>query len=350
MNIKELKIEGFKSIGSITLKNPNPFSVFVGPNASGKSNIFEALELLYFCNSMTGFDALNYFGTPNEILTQSIQDKQDASIFFNIDLGENLKPSMQLNFFNEKSIYRLLSASTYGKIFHDIKTKNPDINFSNLSFNYNMDDPSFLHFTNFTRLFVKNYDLNRRTLLDDSRLSLDAKNLEKVLKRILKDEKKKEELVEIFQLLIPGFKDIDIATEELSGSDNLLIYENNLKKPLTKRLISDGTYNIIAIVTALYQSDEPQFLCIEEPENGLNPKVVRELVEMIRLICKEKGHYIWINTHSQSLISVLTTDEIIIVDKKNGLTQVKQIQGVDLFGLRMDEALLTNAIGGGIPW
>ena len=130
----------------------------------------------------------------------------------------------------------------------------------------------------------------------------------------------------------------------------LIIYENSLKKPLTKRLISDGTYNIIAIIAAVFQSDEPQFLCIEEPENGLNPKVVKQLVSLFRDKCKEKGHYIWLNTHSQTLVSELTPEEIILVDKVDGNTQVKQVKGFDLHGMRMDEALLTNALGGGIPW
>ncbi len=130
----------------------------------------------------------------------------------------------------------------------------------------------------------------------------------------------------------------------------MIVYEEALKKPLTKELISDGTYNIIAIIAALYQSDTPQFLCIEEPENGINPFVVKELATIMRNRCKEKGHYIWLNTHSQTLVSQLTTEEIIIVEKIDGLTKIKQIQGEDLFGVRMDEALYTNMIGGGNPW
>ncbi|MFN8888155.1 MAG: AAA family ATPase, partial [Cyclobacteriaceae bacterium] len=145
-----------------------------------------------------------------------------------------------------------------------------------------------------------------------------------------------------------GFDSLEIVSEELSGTDTLLVYEDRLKKPLTKRLISDGTYNILAILAAIYQSDTPQFLCIEEPENGLNPKVVRELVNIIRTQCTEKGHYIWLNTHSQTLVSELRPEEIILVDKVNGMTQTKQVTDVDLHGLRMDEALLTNSLGGGI--
>jgi hypothetical protein len=50
------------------------------------------------------------------------------------------------------------------------------------------------------------------------------------------------------------------------------------------------------------------------------------------------------------LVSQLQPKEIILVDKVNGMTQTKQIAGMDLHGLKMDEALLTNSLGGGIPW
>ena len=213
------------------------------------------------------------------------------------------------------------------------------------------ENVSYLQFFNsFSRIFVGNEKIQKFNFNDDKRLSLSCGNLESVLKRVLQDQNRKAEITEWLELLIPGFKSIDVKTEELSGSNNLLIYENSLKKPITKKMISDGTYNIIAILTALYQTDEPQFLCIEEPENGLNPKVVKELVTIFRQQCKEKGHFIWLNTHSQSIVSELTSDEIILVDKVEGETRIKQIQGMDLHGMRMDEALLTNAIGGGIPW
>ena len=333
MNIKELKIEGFKSIGSITLKNPNNFSVFVGANASGKSNIFEALELFELINIVDAFEVIKYFGNAEEILNR-IGSKMEINFEFNFDEFNPIFTAYAMVNVNQQLVISKFFNKEWGVISKEAKSKNED----------------YFQFSNFTRLFVGNSKLVKRPLQDDSRLSLDAGNLEKVLKRILKDKRKREEIVEIFQLLIPGFKDIEVLTNEYSGSSDLLIYDKVINRPFPRHLISDGTYNIIAIVTALYQSDEPQFLCIEEPENGLNPKVVRELVTMIRAICKEKGHYIWLNTHSQSLISELTSDEIIIVDKKNGLTQVKQIQGMNMHGLRMDDALLTNAIGGGIPW
>ena len=147
------------------------------------------------------------------------------------------------------------------------------------------------------------------------------------------------------KLFVPGFKAV-----EIDDRDELHWFEQSSPDYFTKDLISDGTYNILALLTAVYQSEQPQFLCIEEPENGLNPKVVKELVNLCRYACEEFGHFIWLNTHSQTLVSELTPDEIILVDKKEGATQMKQIKGMELHGLPMDEAWLSNALGGGLPW
>ena len=52
MKIKSIYIDNFKSLIDFRLIDPNPFSVFVGANGVGKSNIFEALEFLNYSNSM----------------------------------------------------------------------------------------------------------------------------------------------------------------------------------------------------------------------------------------------------------------------------------------------------------
>ena len=335
MNIKELKIKGFTSIGEIVLKSPNPFSVFVGANGAGKSNIFEALEFFDYCNSFEIEEALRLFGNFNEIRHQNLASEDDE-INLKIDLGSS-KPEVKVAssiYSNHKSYIdaSILNLRTHHEKIIDSQSK------------------EFKQLVNFSRLFIGNTPLKKINAHDDSKLTLDASNLEKVIKRIFNDPDKKNEILEIIQLLVPEFERAEIVSEELSGTDNLIIYEKSLKKPLTKRLISDGTYNILAILTAIYQSDTPQFLCIEVPENGLNPKVVRELVNIIRTQCEERGHYIWLNTHSQTLVSELRPEEIILVDKVNGMTQTKQVTGMDLHGLKMDEALLTNALGGGIPW
>ncbi len=334
MKIEEIYIDNYKSLIDFKLKSPNAFSVFVGANASGKSNIFEAIEFLDLCTIMSPINVHKSFGNINDLINKKITEN-DASITLMLD-SENAGPTFKLFLEKDKNYEYILRDVGIGV---DMRRKkaNPNKITSNEEI------------LNFSRIFIGNNRLLKRNIQDDSKLALDASNLEKVLKRLLKGETVKAEIIEWLQLLIPGFEKIEIVNEPLSGSDNLLIYEKGTSKPFNKHLISDGTYNILSILAAVYQSNEPQFLCIEEPENGLNPKVIKELVNLFRQKCEE-GHFIWLNTHSQTLVSELTPEEIIIIDKKDGITVPKQIKGMNLHGLKMDEALLTNALGGGIPW
>jgi predicted ATPase len=347
MKVKQIQIKNFKSLVNVQMTNPNPFTVFVGPNGAGKSNIFEALEFYssLYKSSQIPEEAINRFGTFRDLVSYKSPNKTPLVIrfYFNdFDLGATLTPDIEKNSF-------LADLDDTGKNYElSVKNMSRVAKEGGFSLTQNIEHKIFLK--NHSRIFIGNEDLVKQKINSDSALSLDCSNLEKVLKRILSDENKKGEIIEWLQLLIPGFENIEVITQTLSGSDDLLIYENGSTKPFPKRLISDGTFNIVSILTAVFQNDEPQFLCIEEPENGLNPKVAKELVNLFRSQCEQKGHFIWLNTHSQSLVSQLRPEEVILVDKINGETQIKQVRDINLHGLSMDEAWLTNSLGGGIPW
>ncbi|WP_080055174.1 AAA family ATPase [Spirosoma aerolatum] len=322
MQIKRLVIENFKSIERIELIEPNPFTVFVGPNGSGKSNIFEALE---FVQTRVNADtAVSLFGGQDKLRRRQSPD----GIF-------------KFEFEAEELLYRRTSLTGNSDIL-DMGNHGwePIRRVKDLAINYD-----YLQFDSFSRLFIKNGTLVKLRLNDNKKLALDASNLELVLKRILSDKLLKDEIFEWLELFVPGFKAV-----EVDDRDELHWFEDSVPNYFTKDLISDGTYNILALLTAVYQSDKPQFLCIEEPENGLHPDVIKEFVNLCRYACEQKDHFIWLNTHSQTLASQLTADEIIVVDKVEGATQTKQFKGHDFHGLRMDEAWLMNALGGGLPW
>ena len=62
MKIKSIYIDNFKSLVDFRLTEPNPFSVFVGANGVGKSNIFEALEFLNYRYSFKNGKLDDFFG------------------------------------------------------------------------------------------------------------------------------------------------------------------------------------------------------------------------------------------------------------------------------------------------
>ena len=302
MKINKLHIKNFKSIADLEIIEPNPFTVFVGPNGSGKSNIFEALEFFISTSYIDGLtNRARLFGG-KESISNRFNNEKESSIVIESDKFKFEKitsfytKSPYLFSLNDGDDFDILSIEGKYSIQTDYYAKN-DFESS------------------YKRLFIKNLEKQKINFSDDLSLSFSGNNLEKVLKRILKDEFKKEEIGEWLDVFIPGYDKVEIESNELSGTDTLLMYEKGIDKPFTKELISDGSYNILCLLTVVLQSDEPQFLCIEEPENGLTPYVIREMVTFFRNACEEKGHYIWLNTHSQSLVSELSGNEIITVNK-----------------------------------
>jgi predicted ATPase len=331
MLIEKLEIKNYKSIGDITIDKPSPFTVFVGANASGKSNIFEAIEFLNFSLKYNPKERVRLYGGNHSIINL---------LSSNYPLGD-----MEIKF-----TYKDIENSHIPIIIKTSINKNNQEDEIPNTETINLSKELLTKFMlGHSRIFI-NTNNEKIPYNDNEKLSTSCRNLEKVLSRILNSKEKRQEIVEWLELLIPGFVNIEINTDFLSDFKELLIYEKKHSKPFTRNFISDGTFNIIALLTAVYQSDEPQFLCIEEPENGLNPKVIKKLVSFFRQQCEEKGHYIWLNTHSQTLVRELTNQEVILVDKIDGQTQVKQIKDKNLYGMPMDEALMTNTLGGGIPW
>jgi len=327
MKIKSLHIKNFKSLVDVEIVDPNPFTVFVGANGVGKSNIFEALEYVSYSKTPNLVDLFGGFVSVRTFGKSGIPKIKIETLDIDYEVlidGEDYFSSVRVSLPDSADV------NTY-----------MDIQFKKISSEL---------LNRISRIFISKDNYLKIKLDSDSRLNLACSNLEKVLKRLLLDEDKKEEILEWLSLFIPGFEKVEIHSDNIGGTDTLLIYEKGSDKPFNKDLISDGTYNILCLLTAVFQSDEPQFLCIEEPENGLNPFVIKELVNFFRTACEEKGHYIWLNTHSQSLVQMLTPDEIILVDKVNGETQVKQIKGKNLYGLPTDEAWFSGALGGGTPW
>lgn len=345
MKIKSLHIKNFKSIVDLTINEPNPFTVFVGPNGSGKSNIFEALE--YYLKYGESEDSRKIFGGNDNLMNFNL--RSEPRIFDYIDDKGSHNSNSEVNntrIYEEDYIKKYTEGSEElnlpENIFENLPTNSPIIKKIKELQAFKKQ---------FSRYFFQSKAVNRINYSDDSKLNFNGNNLEKVLKRLLENTEKREEISEWLELFLPEFDRIEVQKAQYSSNEDLLIFQKHYERPFTKAFISDGTYNVIALLTAVYQSDEPQFLCIEEPENGLHPQVIKELVNFFRWACEEeRGHYIWLNTHSQTLVDCLTTDEIILVDKVKGETIVQQVKGRKLYDLPASDAWLSGALGGGVVW
>lgn len=203
----------------------------------------------------------------------------------------------------------------------------------------------------FSRIFIDNSKRAENKLKTFNKLWIDADNLSSILKTILEDREKKKEIIEWIQILIPEVERVSVE-KDYSGKEELMVFEKSYPdRSFSGNLISEGTRNIIALLSLVYQTDKPQFICIEEPETGLNPAVISELIPFFREMADRYHHQIWITTHSASLVAELSEYELIIVNKQKGVTQTNQCKEGDFEKMRPDEAWLSNMLkGGGLPW
>ena len=99
---------------------------------------------------------------------------------------------------------------------------------------------------------------------------------------------------------------VDYITRILFGRVGLELVESPLKTPLPAQRLSDGTLRFLALAAILFQPQPPPLICLEEPELGMHPDMIRMVAGMI-VDAAERTQLI-VTTHSEHLLSALQDD------------------------------------------
>lgn len=99
---------------------------------------------------------------------------------------------------------------------------------------------------------------------------------------------------------------LDYVTRILFGRVGLELVEAPFENPLPAIRLSDGTLRFLALATILLQPDPPSLICLEEPELGMHPDMIRMVARMI-VDASTKTQLI-ISTHSEHLLTALQDD------------------------------------------
>jgi predicted ATPase len=187
---------------------------------------------------------------------------------------------------------------------------------------------------------------------DSSVLKSNSHNLASVLRRLEQDDHLRETILEWMETVVPSIQQIKTSLPKLAINTTISFKEQGTQFPA--HLMSDGTIYAFSLLVAVLDTPKYGLTLIEEPERGLHPQAIFELIDLIR---EQSSHSspIWMTTHSESVVRQLKLNELWLADKKNGLTQMKSaadgyLQQQDLAPLGVDEAWLSNLLGGGLPW
>lgn len=182
-------------------------------------------------------------------------------------------------------------------------------------------------------------------------LKSDGSNIASVLVNLETDDELRETILDWLSLIVPEMQHIKTDNRPIDGSKMLEFTEESGKK-FPAHLVSDGTiYALCMLVAILTRTKKAGITIIEEPERGLHPKAIGELIGFMREYASI-SHPIILTTHSESVVRELELNELFFVSKENGKTKIKSVKdsGVDKREIPLDTAWLTNMLNGGLPW
>ncbi len=293
--ITRLEVDGFKSLRNFAV-DLEPFTVLVGPNDAGKSNILEALALVARLGQQRSIEALKSGrGRVSEQFARH-GDDQASTIRIAAETLETLTLGV-----SEPETGNLLEATYNGRYryIESVVREHDRIKFSHSREHVAPGDPwlerhpEWKPVTTATPVAYAGFDdgyvlpvlhlhaSNLREpsdLLDSNELASDASNLPSVLAKLSDIER--GEIRGAFAGLVPGVTDFDIVRHDDSLQIEFRTRDGN---KIPARLASDGTLRVLALLTAvLVRRTMGAVVCIEEPENGIYPGRLARLIDLLR--------------------------------------------------------------------
>ncbi|GAB4212377.1 MAG: AAA family ATPase [Roseiflexaceae bacterium] len=163
------------------------------------------------------------------------------------------------------------------------------------------------------------------------RMTSSGRYLAACLHRIMQsDETVAFEMSNWVRRFIPGAQSIDVR--HMQDLHQYLLELHTVDgRTFSSRVISDGTLRILALLALQYDPDQSGVISLEEPENGIHPRRLSNVVSILRNMSTDledehfdaeyvdKFRQVLINTHSPILVNELQPEDIIVVETSNQL-------------------------------
>jgi energy-coupling factor transporter ATP-binding protein EcfA2 len=354
--ITEIEIEGFKSLEKVHLKLGG-LNLFIGANASGKSNFFEALQVLQGIGY--GFTIEEIFNgkpksTTSEVwegirggssrgafLGKNGQQEGKGKIKFRAELQLPATPGQTVSYFIEilpeetavlsenleegsRTVFTAVGpnwtpaaflASIYslpddgGESNELLEKARPALGQWLRSTFVAKEDHRLLGECKRFLGNVQRINPVPDVLRDYSRaytarrIGERGENFAALVKTILSEKESKNAYLSWLRQLTPIELDDVMILEGALGESLFALKEGSNVIPAP--ILSDGTLRFAALAATFFQPDMPDIITLEEIENGIHPSRLRLLMELLKSQSGGSGPQVFATTHSPVVLAWL---------------------------------------------
>jgi len=353
-HIEYLRVQNYRALQNLELKELASLAVFVGPNGSGKSTIFDVFAFLSECFSVGLRKAWDKRGRFKELRSRG----QSGPIQFEFKYREqkNLPPiTYHLSIDEKKSgpyvaeewlqwrrgkqygqPYRFLDfQSGKGKV---ISGESPEESDVRVEETLNSDDVLAVNALGqlarnprvaALRRFITGWYLSYLTADStrgvpeagpQERLSASGDNLPNVIQYL--KEQHPEALEHLLDVLASRVPQLEKVEAEFLADGRLLLRLKDapFDEPVLAKFASDGTLKMLSYLTVLYDPDPPLLIGIEEPENHLHPRLLPILAE--ECLQASNRSQMFVTTHSPFFVNGLQPENTWVLYRDlHGFTQ-----------------------------
>lgn len=326
--LKRVSIQNFKSLKDVTL-DLQKVNLLIGPNNSGKTNFLKALEFCYqSLQHPNRVDVKEYANRllfnlePNDLVLEFILLEDEA---YRVKIKDDVMSVMSRGF----------GWNLYNWVDHDQIQGEEGIA-------KRMGPVNEL----FSNSKIYRVDPNKLTQpgpvgAGEETVKADASNLVGFLDLMLGKYRKAvfNHTENDLNKCVPEFDEINLddapATDELKKQYGDKSFKKlgltNSKQGITYWAdeLSEGTLYFLALLCIINQPNPPKLLLLEEPEKGIHPRRIREVMEFVRRLVAEKDIQVIMTTHSPLLLDEFAenTEGVFVFDKEpDGATTVRNLQ------------------------
>jgi predicted ATPase len=302
--LNKASIRNFKCLRDVQIELER-FTVFVGPNASGKSSILQALDLL--CRSFQGQEQ----SLEGELLQAQSRGPND-SVELAAESGgkcyryRTRSPSSQGNpqFPGFTAPGQAWSGQGRG-VAADLKSADWK------HWTPNPGNPSPLPLSVLLRLEASKLIPPIPANFDPTAMAADGTGLHSALASMaLNDPDSWQQLQADLQRIIPTIRRLR-HTKTIMHQPSALLFDTVGADSVPAQQVSEGTLLVLGLLAALHAPGRPSLVLLDDLDRGLHPKAQKELISLLRGILKTNSDLQFIaTTHSPYMLDCMETKEV----------------------------------------